>query len=828
MVALSETAVVPPEGWERARDRLRARIAATLARHPRYLPVLARARSWGLWGALILLAVMAIALPRYRQSLSVYAACFWILIVWFALTRTKTIGWSGLARMFSAAVVWSWVIAWVSYRLAGSVDLRIRDDGPGIAIASFTEESLKLLPVIAVALIAPGRVRRFAAVDWLLLGLAAGLGFQAWEDLLRRLAQSVLRPGLLDFLFDSSGPGSGSPQYSWGPLAGGSGKWSGGDVYGYAGHHVFTALVAAAVGLGIAAWRHSNRTSDDATTFGVPARWAWRSGALLLPALTWYLVIVAHFGYNAILNDSRWLESETSAPWVIRATWSHVGKGTGMGWLLLLFLLACLLVDAARLHAAGSATDLPAATVLPAATGLPAATDRPDSETSWIFRPRTLIERWALRSPADAARWRSLTVSFIALLVHTARDLTVIAAAHARDSESEPRRAAIVRGRAAATLLRQVRTEALTSSLLLPVSSQHPGEVEQARAFHADELDGVGSPEMVRAELQARRRVRLVAAGALGIVLVVGLVLAAQIARNIGTDLTPGNGLFGWLAGQFDSLGRWWAARSGAEKLLIGAGIAALIALSGGSLGFAFGVSGALTYTAEHARGAADFTRDPVGATRSWLDTTTPAELALELAEFGLTFAPGNFAGAAAGRGARSLAREFLDDPAAWLARRRAAMRGDRGAVELPGGGRRPNPPGARAADHPPRSWPDNPEPGTPEYDLGWDPAVQRFRAPEYRTAARVMDDYDVTLTRAAPGQPFDWVDEAGRSYDAVGGFPGRFLDRQWESFTGQIVKHLDKADLIPVDVSEFSPQQIAQVKEFIAPLGPRVFIVGG
>jgi hypothetical protein len=101
-----------------------------------------------------------------------------------------------------------------------------------------------------------------------------------------------------------------------------------------------------------------------------------------------------------------------------------------------------------------------------------------------------------------------------------------------------------------------------------------------------------------------------------------------------------------------------------------------------------FGVSGVATFLAEHAHGAADFTRNPAAATRSWLRTTTPAAAVLDLAEFGLTFAPGNFAGATTGRGIRAFTREYLDDPAAFLARRRAALSGDRGSIELPFGGR--------------------------------------------------------------------------------------------------------------------------------------------
>lgn len=113
------------------------------------------------------------------------------------------------------------------------------------------------------------------------------------------------------------------------------------------------------------------------------------------------------------------------------------------------------------------------------------------------------------------------------------------------------------------------------------------------------------------------------------------------------------------------------------------------------------------------------------------------------------------------------------------------------------------------------------------EYAIGWDPAVGGFRLAEYQTALRIMEERGVTLTRAPKANAADWIDQTGRSYDAVGGFPGRFLDDQWDNFTMQIDRHLDKADLVPVDVSQFSADQIKRVRAFIAPLGPRVFTVG-
>ena len=73
------------------------------------------------------------------------------------------------------------------------------------------------------------------------------------------------------------------------------------------------------------------------------------------------------------------------------------------------------------------------------------------------------------------------------------------------------------------------------------------------------------------------------------------------------------------------------------------------------------------------------------------------------------------------------------------------------------------------------RQWPELPEPSTPEYALGWDPAVKL----------------------------------------AV------------EQFENQIVRHLEKADYVPVDVSDFNLDQVLRIKSFIASLGDRVFLVG-
>lgn len=114
-------------------------------------------------------------------------------------------------------------------------------------------------------------------------------------------------------------------------------------------------------------------------------------------------------------------------------------------------------------------------------------------------------------------------------------------------------------------------------------------------------------------------------------------------------------------------------------------------------------------------------------------------------------------------------------------------------------------------------------------HDLGMDPATKRFRPGEAETAVRIETERGVTLARAPEGHSADWIDQAGKSYDAVGNFPPQFFDRQWPRLSEQIVLHLNKADYVPVDVSTFAPDQVARIEQFITEKGlaPRVFIIG-
>jgi hypothetical protein len=66
------------------------------------------------------------------------------------------------------------------------------------------------------------------------------------------------------------------------------------------------------------------------------------------------------------------------------------------------------------------------------------------------------------------------------------------------------------------------------------------------------------------------------------------------------------------------------------------------------------------------------------------------------------------------------------------------------------------------------------------------DPATKRFRPAEAETAIRIELERGVTLTRAPEGHSCDWLDEAGKSYDAVGNFPPQFFDRTSNGLASQ------------------------------------------
>lgn len=116
-----------------------------------------------------------------------------------------------------------------------------------------------------------------------------------------------------------------------------------------------------------------------------------------------------------------------------------------------------------------------------------------------------------------------------------------------------------------------------------------------------------------------------------------------------------------------------------------------------------------------------------------------------------------------------------------------------------PGTTRRdPDNPTTHAPDSDPRT-----NPSERDVELGTDTNGQ-YRPGEAETA-RLLEEQGIPLRRNNDAS-VDWVGTDGKTSDAVGPFPARFFEREQENLFDQIDKHVMKADVTPVNVSQFTP----------------------
>lgn len=709
------SAPAPREWWQLLAER-RAR---WLTAHPRLARAWAVTRMVVLFGSLVWLAALWLFMPELRLGMRAYLGCLWVVIAWFALARTKTLTWHGYLGFFTVCVPWSAAIGALTTTMATSMAryefLAVSETGAQVAIAGIVEETGKLIPVVLLALLAPRRAARFATIDWLLLGLASGTAFLAVEEAVRRTAlatgnigfgailgpptDAVLPPGYVTFGLTPIP----TPMSADGTLLAPT------TAAQFGGHAILTALVTALFGLALAAWQARRRLTALALT--------------LLPALALWSAIADHAMYNAGLdlfsalpgtNDApAYLDPDTTTlPWWLRVPWSLLGHGHGRTTVFLLLVLACLLVDAARL------ATRPAANL----TGRPAP--------RWVTHPANGAP------PAVSASLRAVT----GLPWIIVRDLAQALAGFARrrpgerradDAGSdqaepglagapEPRRAAAARGAALVSgqrALRELAYEgasarihpwarrlaaiAVLAGLGWLVFAAAPATAREIGSATNDmfELPGMGAtdaPSDLPTDLPSGFPSDLPTAlpSDLPTWMPTDLpTLPTQPPTDIPTSLPSGLPTVGpndfpsldpdfefpsmppgtepWLAGVLDAVAGWWHDQPLLTQLAIGAGIAALVVLSGGSLGLALGISGVLTWGLDHSAGIATFTRNPRQATRDYFATATPAQLAADTLGVALTFAPGNFAGAATGRILRNTADDLMTNPAVWLSARR-------------------------------------------------------------------------------------------------------------------------------------------------------------
>lgn len=304
------------EWWERGRDR---RIAWA-GRHATLLKRLLVARLVVAVVLIVYVTVVCVFVPAFREAVAVYLGVAWIMLAGFVSMRTKTLTFGGYLRFFAVCIPWSVGIAATLYLLSNSLSPDGADAPENvIMLAGIGEEALKVVPVALLALAAPGRARRFTAADWFLLALASGGGFLMAEEAIRRMGRVLdgrdLGSGFVRFgLF-----GLDAPEYS---------------TTFFAGHHIVTGLVGAAIGLGIALWRAARRRD------GAP-QLALRTAAVLLPLAAWWSAVVSHASYNASIVTDR-----DSLPWPFTWWQAITPDRWGATWMLFTAAATVLLVDA--------------------------------------------------------------------------------------------------------------------------------------------------------------------------------------------------------------------------------------------------------------------------------------------------------------------------------------------------------------------------------------------------------------------------------------------------------------------------------------------------
>lgn len=188
----------PPrqEWWERLRDRTsRSRIFLALR----------RVRAVATWFALLVLVVAVVVSPTLRTALGAWIGCLWLVVCWFALARAKTVSWALTSGVLATGMPLALLIGMVSLWVCSAAGVTPSDTSASVVVASVVEEVLKLTPLAVLALVAPGRVRRFLVSDWIVLGVAAGAAFEAVEEVTRRIRLLTGGGSLLDVLIGEVG-----------------------------------------------------------------------------------------------------------------------------------------------------------------------------------------------------------------------------------------------------------------------------------------------------------------------------------------------------------------------------------------------------------------------------------------------------------------------------------------------------------------------------------------------------------------------------------------------------------------------------------------------
>ena len=558
----------------------------------RALRILMRVRMVLTWVSLLIMAVTLAVSPVARTVLGAWIGCFWIVAVCFWLARGKTVSWGMTSGIFALSMPWAGAVGWLSFQVATAARVPVSQTASQVVIAGVVEELAKLAPICLVAVIAPGRVRRLLIQDWLVLGVACGAGFMAVEEVARRLTYVLGNtPGLqLSKAVCPEDP-AGIVECMHAHTFS---LWPFSDAFPgpatYAGHAIVTGLVAVSIGLARHLWW---RARHHHPAFGV----ALRCMALGLPLGVLWVAIVDHMATNSRSFNISWTSDEP----VIKAWGATKGEAP---W--------PIVGTTSSLAGSGQGRGWLLLVMLVVAILLDARVMRLGGYARTLAGPGGGPGTPQGPPGGVAGRWGA--------------DVVEAAAA----------------ARAKAHRLRLALAQAATS--------RRPRLFLQAWAEHR-----------IARDLAARRALdagphRWATSALAAVAVLAGAWIINTVVPPVVTELNQrlsGLPTF-WFAGILDTLAAVWESMSPTEKAaLVLIGLAAVL-LSGGTLGMAVNVGLGIATALDAARPAAQFVRDPWGATGHYLDTHNDLEIAADAGLAAMAIIPGGKALRGAGYAAKT------------------------------------------------------------------------------------------------------------------------------------------------------------------------------
>lgn len=311
--------------WRKCRQTVNHTLDTIAAKARKLLesqPWIPKAYGVVIWCALVLLVIGLFVSEDVRKIALQALWSFYVLLQFWLLCRSKTLSWKRFMGFYMAGAyvvipLTQWTMSLV-HAVAGG---RTYDGWSTYIVTPIVEEALKLLPAV-VYLLFSRKARSLSLTDYILMGGAAGAGFQFVEEAGRRLLARSIKYG-----FSIFGQTLHWEFWDWFP-----------GYFGHVtspimstGHAVSTALVSLGVGIAIRLWRGIRQAGHR--------KWAGLTAALV-PVLFYLWVTLSHMVWNSSGRAPDWMKSLHDA----------LGGGYWVEPLLLLLILAAVIYDYADLN----------------------------------------------------------------------------------------------------------------------------------------------------------------------------------------------------------------------------------------------------------------------------------------------------------------------------------------------------------------------------------------------------------------------------------------------------------------------------------------------